>query len=88
MHLSVCSSIYDKATALKVELHQFNHQVEFRVVLLHVLRAVLLSGLLDHRFHSFGIGHGIGDVCLSRASCPYLEHRRPDQREPPTLAAI
>ncbi len=41
---------------------QFNHNrhIEFRVVLLHVLRPVLLSELLHHRFRRFCIRDGNG----------------------------
>jgi len=50
-------------------------------------RSLLLSELLDHRFHSFGIGHGIGDVCPhARPSCPYAVAST--SARPPTLAAI
>jgi hypothetical protein len=50
---------------VNVQLHlpssgQRNHSrhVEFRIILLHVLRPVLLPELLDHRFHAFGSSHG------------------------------
>src|SRR5579863_9661794 len=35
-----------------------NRHIEFRIILLHVLRPVFLTKLLDHRFHSFVIGDG------------------------------
>jgi len=46
---------------------QFSHKrhIEFRVVLLHVLRPVLFAELLNHRFDGFGVSDGDGlKLCL------------------------
>ncbi|MGA8437716.1 MAG: hypothetical protein WB762_05385 [Candidatus Sulfotelmatobacter sp.] len=40
-------------------MHEFNpRHIELRIVFPHIFRALLLSELLDHRFHSFGVVTG------------------------------
>ena len=40
-------------------MHEFNpRHIELRIVFPHIFRALLLSELLDHRFHGFGVVTG------------------------------
>src|ERR1035438_1970211 len=49
------------------QFHQ-NSNIEFRIILLHVARAVLFAELLDHRLHRVGFGDRLrSELCL-RAS--------------------
>jgi hypothetical protein len=45
-----------------------NRRIEFRVILLHICRAILLSKFLDHRFHSLGSGDWLCPELLLQTS--------------------
>src|SRR5207244_4921954 len=46
-----------------------NRHIEVRIVLLHIVSAVLLTELLDNRFHRFGIRNRKGSEFRLLASC-------------------
>jgi hypothetical protein len=53
----MCMNLHTaKQPSTRLPFTQFadHRQIEFRIVLLHVSRAVLLMELLDHGFHRFG----------------------------------
>jgi hypothetical protein len=58
-------------------LHEFNknRHIEFRIVLLHVLRPVLLAELLDHGLDDFRISDGGGPELRPYASRLELRFR-------------